>query len=65
MKQAMVVIDWPETCYNCEFCRHISNPDYYSSFICGVSGETIYENEYKKYKLPDCPLIPVTKGDNK
>ncbi len=65
MKQAMIVIDYPETCHACYLVRHMAKFNDYVDWVCGALGEEISDETCKKRKLSNCPLISIDKGDNK
>lgn len=53
MSKAILLVDMPESCEDCELCTE----DNYADYHCVALLESV--NIYKKEKLKDCPLKPL------
>ena len=56
--KAILVIDMPKTCRECELTYYDSN---YSDYFCSLTGEFIY---YVKDKYSGCPLSSLPSSIN-
>jgi len=57
MSKAMLVMDMPERCLNCNCVGHINRNGKFN--VCRISGEILKEYDYYKQRPNNCPLREV------
>lgn len=58
--KAMVVIDMPEACFNCQLCAQFHDELYCTALSIDDDLALIDVDDVHDKRLPNCPLIPVT-----